>query len=1053
MTRRFVFGVVLLTLSVLFPTPPFSDTTAILAEDLSIPTSTPHSPQAQDVAFTPEVFSTMEFAGTPTDMVLADDKAYISINSGGYVIHDLISPFFTSGITHRFDDFGTAKKIMVFDDYLFLLQYDTLLIINNSDYLNPNLIQTLNFFKLHDIVQYQEYFIILDYQTYYIFQPAPNMTLELQYQYECPFEIYHIDVTGSFAVIAGYSDIHILNLFDIQSPTVVSTLNVATILDVLCHTEYLMVYSGNHMNVYSIFDPFNPVLKGSKTHTPQSEYYYEKFNHPMAIYQDWVVYSGTYMNELSYYALQFTAPSFDLGTTYGKFTYDKPGPVESMVIQGDTLFSIRFPTGSGFYFETLHLNALPTLVVQDSFYTQMVDCAFSPGIDDLGLMPQDHEGLAIYNLSNVYSPYVLYRLPGKCSDAVMYGNYIYYNNEHLLQYARYNEGTPPTPISFLSLAQEINEIKVYGAYLFAVTDYTIYQISLTNPENPLITHTYGMSLAEKLCIFGDIFMVPDYFDCKIFRFNASEELELLSTIDRPARGCMLDGNWLYLGYGTKVDQWNVTDLTAPQYVRSLDLPLGTENPIDFVAQGDMLSIMFSFSDIDILTYNMSDPLHLTEMWRYSQGANSLSLDVHNSLYFLSTAETGVRMIDPGFDKDHDALSDAKELYVFYSNVSNPDTDGDGMLDGWEAQYTLDLHKNDTHLDLDMDGLLNFEEFQYNTNPISNDTDGDIMDDFWEILYGYDPTFTQRLQDDDRDRLHTLEEYLAGTNPLVRDSDSDGMDDGFEVRYFFNPLVDNGEEDPDQDGLLNYREFDYNSNPVCNDTDGDGLIDGWEVKYHFPLQTPNGNEDPDLDGLTNLEEFQYGTDPTTPDADGDGLLDSEEVVLGLNPFSIDSDNDTLPDIWEVQEGTLFLEPDADQDPDNDNYTNREEFILRTDPLRNDTDGDGLSDYMEIEVYDTVPTNRDSDGDSFSDYEEILAGTDPRRKSDHPPEPPEEEEPDPPEDDSDGPPDESDDDSSDDTSTDTDDTEEPNPPSASIPGYSGFVFCMIVLGSIGILVKKR
>lgn len=83
------------------------------------------------------------------------------------------------------------------------------------------------------------------------------------------------------------------------------------------------------------------------------------------------------------------------------------------------------------------------------------------------------------------------------------------------------------------------------------------------------------------------------------------------------------------------------------------------------------------------------------------------------------------------DKDHDgdALPSLYEQNVSLTKISNPDTDGDGMLDGWEDENGLDPHDaSDASQDPDGDGLTNGEEHVLETNPNNSDTDGDGIGD-------------------------------------------------------------------------------------------------------------------------------------------------------------------------------------------------------------------------------------------------------------------------------------------------------------------------------------
>ncbi len=150
------------------------------------------------------------------------------------------------------------------------------------------------------------------------------------------------------------------------------------------------------------------------------------------------------------------------------------------------------------------------------------------------------------------------------------------------------------------------------------------------------------------------------------------------------------------------------------------------------------------------------------------------------------------------DSDNDQLPDNVESQIG-TDPNNPDTDGDGTIDG-EDDFPLDPNyqtdtdgdgiPNKTDPDDDNDGLLD-EQDPYPLDPSNQpDTDGDGLND------GIDP-------DDDNDGFTDAQEEDAGTDPL----------DATSVPG-----------DRDNDGLTDVEEDALGTDPNNPDTDGDGVSD-------------------------------------------------------------------------------------------------------------------------------------------------------------------------------------------------------------------------------------
>ncbi|MFA5944075.1 MAG: DUF4129 domain-containing protein [Candidatus Thermoplasmatota archaeon] len=347
-----------------------------------------------------------------------------------------------------------------------------------------------------------------------------------------------------------------------------------------------------------------------------------------------------------------------------------------------------------------------------------------------------------------------------------------------------------------------------------------------------------------------------------------------------------------------------------------------------------------------------------------------------------------------------------------TDALNRDSDGDGLLDGWEV----------------INAMPNPAAGANDPDPALHDTDGDGVPDGDENSDDYVMHTVEFGQGNPqpRDYVHdNTNEQLFHTKPHVPYTDGDGLYDGWKVYWgFIHSGSTNGAPKP-VPGLAQpnvplapqlvisrftvapaertafesivgepvtahlpggvtravqridahvpwtfHSAQENKTNPFLQDTDLDQLLDPWEI-YRSTLQPRPASD------MAGGHCVAAGTllDPLAPDSldmDGDKVSTLDEQVLGTDPLCGDTDLGGLDD---------GLERDAGLDP-----TDPEDDLGGSDPTR-DNDHDGLSDLCEvlgdhdcdgsIDGSSTDPSNPDSDGDGLLDGASLeLLASDPR-----------------------------------------------------------------------------
>lgn len=213
-------------------------------------------------------------------------------------------------------------------------------------------------------------------------------------------------------------------------------------------------------------------------------------------------------------------------------------------------------------------------------------------------------------------------------------------------------------------------------------------------------------------------------------------------------------------------------------------------------------------------------------------------------------------------EDGDSLGDNWENFYFGNlstadDTTNSDPDGLTDLEEWNSLLNEGLLLNPRSGDTDQDSLSDDAEIDtHQTDPTQPDSDGDGLLDGFEVNGQLDPNDPNGEDgasgDPDQDDLTNLEEQALRTVPRDDDSDDDGYGDGVETGTgFWSGVTATG------------------TDPLSPDSDGDGILDGAEnPDLDFDPANPEtqpGSDpnlwDSDFDGTSDGNELISGTDPT------------------------------------------------------------------------------------------------------------------------------------------------------------------------------------------------
>ncbi len=202
------------------------------------------------------------------------------------------------------------------------------------------------------------------------------------------------------------------------------------------------------------------------------------------------------------------------------------------------------------------------------------------------------------------------------------------------------------------------------------------------------------------------------------------------------------------------------------------------------------------------------------------------------------------------DGDEDGLSDFREAQLG-TDPTKADTDGDGLLDGYE------------------DFLINHPDYaELALDPLDPDSDGDMINDFLAVVLFFDsgPLTGAADADEDADGLTDRLEAFLGLDPGNADTDGDGVSDKDERDAGTNPFdaIDAG--DPEFYAPFSIPEqFDYLANPDLIGVEFDAFFEVFGYEEPVPPSSVSGGGI----SILNDEGATPSAEGNTPIGTGDG----------------------------------------------------------------------------------------------------------------------------------------------------------------------------------------
>lgn len=274
---------------------------------------------------------------------------------------------------------------------------------------------------------------------------------------------------------------------------------------------------------------------------------------------------------------------------------------------------------------------------------------------------------------------------------------------------------------------------------------------------------------------------------------------------------------------------------------------------------------------------------------WAVAATNLATNGTGTIYWTDTGATNAdatlrfyAAADGTVDSDGDGIGDGRERFIYHTTETNRDSDLDGLVDGFSGVVSTNVYPAGATTN---GGQFIEGELTWHTDAQLPDTDDDGMEDGWEVSHGHNPTnwndppnvrgtvtyaghqtgavwvvavtSSNSWSTNASALVNAFHGYriphLESTNYWIHawmDSNDSGTNDAAEARgtYAAAALV------------ITNRVLGIDFVLTDPDDDSDGLPDYWEVAHFGSITNYTGTDDSDDDEYTNFEEYEAQTDP-------------------------------------------------------------------------------------------------------------------------------------------------------------------------------------------------